>query len=217
MVDLETLGTDVDSTIFQIAAVGFDIKTGAIGSEFNKIADISKNASFEMTVSGQTLKWWTSTAEKARMFRNLLDQGEGSSTDLIEDFRRWLQGLNAIGDVHLWGNGILFDNNILRQHMGEEDYPIHYRRDRDVRTIVDLACDKLDVNQFDLMKALYTDDPAHDAMNDALNQVKLVTYCYHVLTKDNDELYRGQKKSREEFEALLKPAVKEDGSDAETV
>lgn len=40
MVDIETLGTGVNATIFQISAVLFDITTGERFSEFNKIADI---------------------------------------------------------------------------------------------------------------------------------------------------------------------------------
>lgn len=189
MVDLETLGTESNATIFQIAAMGFDIKTGEIGSEFNKIADISTNESYDMQVSGSTLKWWLSNTEKRETLGRLMDQGEGSSTELLTNFRKWLQGLGAIGDVYLWGNGINFDNRLLLEQMGD-DYPINFRRERDVRTIVDLACERLKTTEKQLRTQLYDNSPAHDAFNDVRNQVKLVTACYEVLMKNDHEMVR---------------------------
>ncbi|WP_285122375.1 3'-5' exoribonuclease domain-containing protein [Lactococcus petauri] len=41
IVDLETLGTDVDSTVIQIAAAEFDITTGKlVGQPFNECVDL---------------------------------------------------------------------------------------------------------------------------------------------------------------------------------
>ena len=189
MVDLETLGTKSNSTIFQIAAVGFDITTGEIGSEFNKVADLSKNETYDMQVEGSTLKWWLSTPEKVTVLSNLMAQGIGSSDELLANFRKWLQGLGAIGDVYLWGNGINFDNRLLLEQMGDA-YPINFRRERDVRTIADLACERLETTEKQLRTQLYDNSPAHNALNDVRNQVKLVHACHSVLMKDNHVLVK---------------------------
>ena len=59
MVDIETLGTKEGATIFQIAAVSFDITTGETLDSINLIGDISKYET--LTVDGSTLKWWLDT------------------------------------------------------------------------------------------------------------------------------------------------------------
>ena len=179
MVDIETLGSEVNSTIFQISAIAFDIQTGEQITSFNKIADISKNESYDMSVTGSTLKWWLNTDKE--LLSTLLNAGEGTSTELLENFTKWLVGLSTVGEIYLWGNGILFDNNLLKHQLGDE-YPIFYRNDRDVRTIADLACTKLNLSPSELRERYY--DPSlkpHDALSDVTNQVTMVVACYKEL------------------------------------
>lgn len=183
MVDIETLGTSSDATIFQIAAVSFDILTGDIKETFNGIADISQNSL--LFVDGSTLKWWLNTNKE--LLTELLNNGEGSSEELLEDFHKWLtKQAKDTKDIYLWGNGILFDNKMIEtqfEHIGL-DYPIFYRNDRDVRTIVDLAGAKLGLTEKEL-KDQYNDESlvAHDAFDDVTYQVRLVSGCYNALIK----------------------------------
>lgn len=183
MVDIETLGTSSDSTIFQISSVAFDINTGDTISSYNRIADIRKNEDYEMNVSGNTLVWWLNTDKD--LLSKLLNEGKGSSSELIEDFNTWLVGLGLVGDLHLWGNGIIFDNKMI-QHQFENsglEYPIHYKRDRDVRTIVDLTCVKLGITEKELRDKYYDKNlEVHNAFNDVINQINLVVNCYRELT-----------------------------------
>lgn len=181
MTDIETLGTKPDSTIFQISAVAFDIVTGEHLSTFNQIADIEKNDT--VNVTGSTIKWWLNTNKE--LLSELLNSGITSSKDLLREFYQWLCNLNEIGsDVYLWGNGILFDNKLI-QHQLESiglDYPIYYKNDRDVRTIVDLASNKLGISEKEL-KDQFNDDALveHNALDDVTYQIRLVTKCYEVL------------------------------------
>jgi hypothetical protein len=182
MVDIETLGTKTDSTIIQISSVAFNIETGEYISKFDRVADISKNESYDMRVTGSTLKWWLNTNKE--LLATLLNRGVGSSRRLLEDFHGWLVGLSTLGDLYLWGNGILFDNAMIRHQLEENglDYPINYKRDRDVRTIVDLTCVKLKLTEKELRERYY--DPTlepHDAFNDVTNQINLVVNCYREL------------------------------------
>lgn len=85
------------------------------------------------------------------------------------------------------GDGILFDNKMI-QHQLEligKEYPISYKNDRDVRTIVDLAGKKLGLTEKEL-KAKFKDDSlvAHNALDDVKFQINLVVECYKVLTKE---------------------------------
>jgi hypothetical protein len=184
MVDIETLGTGSNATIFQIAAMAFDINTGKVLSKFNKIADIGKNDT--MNVDGSTIKWWLNTDKE--LLTNLLNQGEGSSEELLRCFAQWLGAEKFdFGNLYLWGNGILFDNKMLQEQMNALDgchYPVEYKNDRDVRTIVDLAAAKFGITEKEL-KERYQDDSLkeHDAYDDVIYQISLVTECYKVLTR----------------------------------
>jgi hypothetical protein len=181
MVDIETLGTESDSTIFQIAAISFDILTGKQIDTFNGIADISKNS--YLTVDGSTLKWWLNANKE--LLTELLNKGVGSSEELLEDFHRWLKRQSKdTKDLYLWGNGILFDNKMIQAQFKNEclEYPIYYKNDRDVRTIVDLAGAKLGISEKEL-KDKFTDESLvhHDAFDDVRYQISLVTGCHNIL------------------------------------
>lgn len=181
MVDIETLGKDSDATIFQISAIAFDILTGKHISTFNKIANIEENT--YMRVDGSTLKWWLNTNKE--LLTDLLNKGEGSSEELVEDFHEWLTSQSEdMKDVYLWGNGILFDNKMIQYQLEEEgfNYPIYYKNDRDVRTIVDLAGKKLGITEQEL-KEKFNDESLtkHDAFDDVKYQINLVVSCYKLL------------------------------------
>lgn len=182
MVDIETLGTTSNATIIQISAIAFDIETGEHLHEFNKIADIEKNE--DTKVCGSTLKWWLNTDKE--LLTKLINSGEGSSTQLLKDFHHWLISIGGSKDLFLWGNGILFDNKIIKHQMEEVglDYPIFFRNDRDVRTIVELASQKLNISEKEL-KGKFENEKyhAHDAIDDVMYQIDLVRGCYDIIMR----------------------------------
>jgi hypothetical protein len=183
MLDIETLGTGSNATIFQISAIAFDIETGHQYSTFNSIADISKNKTLK--ADGSTLKWWLNTNKE--LLTELLNKGEESSEDLLNNFHTWLESQDKDNkNIYLWGNGILFDNKMIQEQfidLGLE-YPIFFRNDRDVRTIVDLAGKKLGITEKEL-KERFNDENLvkHDAFDDVKYQISLVVSCYNLLTK----------------------------------
>jgi hypothetical protein len=180
MVDIETLGTREDSTIFQIAAIAFDINTGKTLNEFNMVSDIARDESINIT--GATLKWWLATDKE--LFTKLLNSGTCTSKQLLKAFKDWIDGLANSKDIYLWGNGILFDNQMIQHQLRANDmkYPIFYRNDRDMRTIVDLASARLGITENEL-KDMYKDPSlvAHDAYDDVRYQINLVSKCYSLL------------------------------------
>lgn len=185
MVDIETLGTEVDSTIIQIAGVAFDIEKGDSVAEFNSIADISKNN--DNNITGDTLKWWLDT--DAKLFNYLLTKGTGSSKELLEEFYNWLKELvteYGQDNVYFWGNGILFDNKMIEYQLKSIglDYPIHYKNDRDVRTLVDIAGRKVGISEKGVKERFNNDFlQTHNALDDVIYQISLVSTLYKELTK----------------------------------
>lgn len=186
MVDLETLGNRPDATIFQIAASAFDITNGDIIADFEQKADLSLGDT-PLTVDPSTISWWLRT--NPRLFARLISEGTVSTEELLRKFHEWLSNLSKEYDVRLWGNGILFDNNFIRTQFEALGlyYPINYNRDRDVRTILELAANKLGVDERSLRKQFEEGLTAHDAGDDVTKQINLVVYCNRELTYREEE------------------------------
>lgn len=186
--DIETLGTSTDSQIIQLSAIAFDIETGDILSEFDLPIDISKE--LEMKVSGGTLEWWLNTDKD--LLLDIIKRGKDRGKDLkeaIHELYFWINTMkNAVGDknVYFWGNGIKFDNVMISTQMELYglNYPIFYRNDRDMRTITELACTKLNITQ-SRFKDQFKDDSlvAHDGLDDCKWELKVISYCWNLLKK----------------------------------
>ena len=187
MVDIETLGKEADSAIIQIAACVFNINTGEIVDVFNSIIDITTIKEFN--VDGETLKWWLQT--DSDLLSKIINNKDGLPyRQVLRKFRKWILSLGTNKDnknIYLWSNGVLFDNRLLKAHMENANitYPIYYRNDRDMRTIVDLACSKLKITPEEL-KDRFKDEKLtkHDALDDVKQQIKITSYCWSILIED---------------------------------
>lgn len=182
MVDIETLGVGSDAFTFQIAACAFDIATGEIINTFNESLDIEQLN--DITVKGATLLWWLKTNKE--LLYKLLSQGTIPSEEkLFGKMVEWVNQLpGGLTAKFLWGNGILFDNNIIRTHCERYHltYPIYYRNDRDMRTLLELASIKTGLPELEIKKQFGANDVvAHDAFDDVRNQISIVSACYKLL------------------------------------
>lgn len=177
MVDLETLGVNTKSTVFQISAAKFDIRTGEIFETFDVCCDIEK---MPVVASGSTLKWWLNTNKE--LLTRLLNKGECSELEMFQQFHDWMG--DADKNTFLWGSGILFDNNFIRDKFTSfgMSYPIYYRNDRDVRTILELAVIKSGMSESEFREKFVPENKElHNALNDVLYQVEMVHQCYKTI------------------------------------
>lgn len=187
MVDIETLGTGENSSIFQISAMSFDIKNGKIYDSINLIGDISKYD--KLKVDGSTLKWWLNTDKE--LLSNLLNTGTLSEYELASEFQNFIVNQFTMfdnKDVYLWGNGILFDNAKLQKFLTKNGfvYPINYKNDRDVRTILELASLKSGLPEQEIKDSVTsTKEIKHDALDDTRFQIRLVHKAYNILMGEN--------------------------------
>lgn len=184
MVDIETLGTGENATVFQISAMSFDLTTGDKLDSINLIGDIEKYG--DLNVDGSTLKWWLNTDKE--LLIELLNKGTYEEYDLFEALHKWLENQSTTGDmkdVYLWGNGILFDNAKLQTNLNGCSglkYPIYYKNDRDVRTILELASMKSGLTEDEIKKSVTDENERkHDAFDDISYQIRLVVECYKIL------------------------------------
>lgn len=181
MLDLETLGIVGDVPIIQISAIAFDIISGEHIGKFDQKIKISDN----LTINKSTLKWWLQT--DAKLLESILSDGNASEAISISNFISWINAtIEEAGSkelVYLWGNGILFDNRIIH-HKCEKygyKYPIFYRNDRDLRTLLELACMKTEKDFDELKKSAHSGLVQHDALDDCRAQIILASYSYNAL------------------------------------
>lgn len=185
MVDIETLGKGSCPPVLQIAARCFNPRTGeSYKASFDETADIS---SLMSKIEPDTLKWWLDT--NPTLFAKLVKRGTVSERQIVIDFLKWLASLGPTEDIRLWGNGVLFDNRIIKEKCDQFSfgYPVFYRNDRDVRTIVELAAMKMNMTteaftklQKDLFSSTLTETAGeyHDAMTDVNFQIQMVCYAF---------------------------------------
>lgn len=179
MTDIETLGTIEGATIFQIAAASFDIRTGEVKDKIDLKLNI--NTVENLKVEGGTLQWWLKTDKE--LLTKLLQEGTLTEIEMFTQFNDWIE--KQEGSPKLWGNGILFDNLKLKakfEDLGMK-YPIFYRNDRDVRTILALASEFSGISENEIRENVQDENErAHDALDDVTKQIRLVHYCYQLLS-----------------------------------
>lgn len=109
MVDLETLDTVPGAVILSIGAVFFD-ETG-LGTEFYKVVHRRSCEDLGMTVSADTLAWWSrQSIEASQVLRDAELDGENTITSVLNEFNDFLKQEKGI---KVWGNGADFDNPLL--------------------------------------------------------------------------------------------------------
>ena len=186
--DLETLGTKTTSPIIQIAAIACDIASRTILDRFNVFIDVSKDSS-EIDVG--TIKWWLDT--NPDLLTDILSKGNKKEKIAIKEFTEWLEKVRFTYaqrekdkkcELLFWGNGILFDNCLIRAACERNgfEYPIKFWNDRDLRTLLMLASLKSGVSEKTIKdRAVDKNLEAHDAMNDCENELKIAYACYEIL------------------------------------
>lgn len=158
MLDLETLSTEPNAAIVQIAAVA------ANGETFNVYIDPKDAERAGLHVSTETISWWNSQPAE---IRNVVMGGTTSLQDAIEQFIQWALELAPTSQLYLWSKGQDFDFPILRNAIELfTEYPFDFRNHRDLRTAMHLT-------GTEASKPL----KAHDALSDALAQLETLTVC----------------------------------------
>ena len=176
MLDLETLGTRLNAPIVSIGAVFFDITNATIGEHFYIVIDLNSSAQHG-TIDADTVKWWMRQSDSARLVFN--DTSAVSLVEALKQFSNFIVANSSYNSVKVWGNGINFDNMILREAYYQVGMspPWRYVNDRDVRTIVDLAHDITGID----VKATLRSGVAHNALDDAIHQAKYVSKAFQLI------------------------------------
>lgn len=163
MIDIETLGTRSTSAIIQVGACYFNRDTGEIGDTFTVNITPQYNL---FTTDTETMNWWNERPLEAQeaVFSNPIG---------IETAIRDLHDFLDRDDVRIWSHAT-FDIPILLnafQVLGLK-FPIHYKKMRDIRTLMDLA---------DHYGTKEREGIHHNALDDCIFQVGYCTEAFNKL------------------------------------
>lgn len=159
MLDLETMGTGPDAAIIAIGAVEFDLKTMTLGREFYQVIDLASSMAAGGTVTASTIMWWMQQSDEAR---GEFKKDGIEIRDALLWFKAWLQSYPFDG---LWGNGVDFDNVILRTAYERSSFipPWSRKNNRCFRTVRALS-PPVDTSTWESVK--------HNALSDAKWQAR---------------------------------------------
>lgn len=176
MIDLETMGTNTSAPIVAIGAVFFNPQTGKIGPVFYIVISLVDAMNTGAVPDGGTIEWWLAQSSEARS-AILTDQTKLKDGLLL--FREFINEHSDEKFVQVWGNGVAFDNAILRTSYERLSIPCpwHYCNDRDVRTIVELG----KAMDFNVRTAIPFEGERHNALDDARHQAKYVSAIWQKL------------------------------------
>lgn len=173
MLDLETEDTAPTAVIIQIGMVLFnpndpDQAPYALPALYpNRLHQRSRGR----TYSQSTLDWWAQQSDAAK---TVYTRPQEECTDVINAIGAAMTGFPGGPVTHVWGNGVGFDNVILRsffETFGAEP-PWKFWQDYDFRTLKQLPGAKG-------LAPPFAGVP-HDAVDDAYNQARhLQKICQH--------------------------------------
>ena len=191
MIDIETLGTGLESVITQISAIPFDRERVYIRERFDTYLDINAQQDAYRVVEHGTLQWWLSQSDEARErlqegLKNAVHPGAA-----LYEMRNWpsMHGRSGwTGFAGIWSKGPAFDlamiDHLSIEFADNSPFMGCFRNYRDVRTMQDFVTDeqKQEINQG--ISALIPGG-AHDAVWDCVYQAKLVQAAWRTIGGTN--------------------------------
>ena len=163
MIDLETWGTSDDAVITEIGAVAFTPgDTSAEPDEFHVcVSPIGQVQNFKRKIDEDTVMWWMNP-ERAEAWARWVNTLKFDLPTTLEGFQLWMERHDK--DARVWGNGVGFDNVILRSayHGTGQQVPWKWYNDRCFRTLKSLAPVQLKPSRA---------GTHHNALDDARHQV----------------------------------------------
>lgn len=191
MVDLESLGTDTDALVTEIAAMTFEMDSKENQHHFSKMLRLDSLDTIPVNVS--TLNFWMKDKANADKLKNLLNPTPLEATRRVgpaclwAEFHSWLSAVvkqYPDHDIRIWGNGIGFDiakMNYNFEQMGLKS-PISFRGEMDMRTLLYYA-GVVSGQRRDEINAKFNNRNPHNALADVRYQIEVVQYCNAVLTE----------------------------------
>ncbi len=181
MIDIETLGVKHTAPVLTIAAVFFEPygdgpATPVEASQFHWVLNRRDQMAGGALIEVETLEWWLNQGEEARKAAFAIPP----DTPLTEQLQE-IQGILAHPEVEkVWANSPSFDLVILRSLFERTGvgFPYMFWEEMDVRTVRNLLIAMPSLEEWPAFEG-----DQHNALHDALYQVKLVQMMYRMLKR----------------------------------
>jgi len=174
MVDIETLGLDIDAAIVAIGAVIFDPRGDQFEDEFQITISKASNRREGRSIDPKTVEWWSQQSKEAQ--EAVFGGSHESLNVAIDHFTKWINCLNPTC-TRVWAKSPDFDCKMLEntcKHMGRI-WPFKFWETRCCRTAMELAYPEGN------FPAMEVEGPMHDALSDAKRQALEIQHVYHIL------------------------------------
>lgn len=173
-IDIETLGTRVDSQILSVGMVLFDIDKGVIadknsGGSFYQRIDLGEDQ--EVKATWGTIKFWMNQAKKDPDLH--LRSNDGGNVNNLRTILHMITDFYKQNEpIRVWANGTKFDLAMLEYQFNQHNIPVPwaYNADRCMRTLKELAGD-INIKQGDLVH--------HNALDDAIWQANYISAAFY--------------------------------------
>lgn len=176
MLDIETLGTSDNALITTISMVQFDLETGEVGSQIELALNWEEQEKNGGIIDAGTVRWWMQQADVA--IKAMVNLPTYSVERVIVEIEEWIEAIfgEKVNDVKVWGNGVTFDNTIVRNLYTRHGatFPIPYWGDTDVRTLLALCPTKV-------KKEVEFVGTQHKGIDDCLYQIKYCTLANQII------------------------------------
>jgi hypothetical protein len=166
MIDLETLGTGINSVVLSLGAVKFNPNHNDSDGTEDKIylrIDAVDCQRYGLVIEAGTVMWWLHPDREAARKELLQETGSDLPLDeAVHGFKQWYESNGR--PTAVWSNGSTFDIMIMRNlfRLTNHKCPWSFREERCFRTYKEL------------MPAIKPKPVAHHALADALEQARMV-------------------------------------------
>ena len=179
VIDLETLGRTPGCVILSLGAVAINDQR-KIYSDFYKSITVASQD--RLSVESNTLLWWIRQPKEVQEEAFGIASPALPITDSLLSFSRWLQGLENVENLRIWGYGATFDLAILGAAYASTKIPRpwHYRQERCLRTLRKVVADTHGV---DVKDEVEQPEMPHHALEDARCQGRMLVALYDILER----------------------------------
>ncbi|MEI7161038.1 3'-5' exonuclease [Pectobacterium versatile] len=186
MIDIETMGANPNAPICSIGAVFFNPKTGELGEQFYCRVDFENDMFNGAVPDGDTIKWWLRQSSDARA--ELIRDDATPIWGAVSKFSDWLtDNAENLKTLNVWANSPSFDCTILKTafERTDIDLPWNYWNELDVRTMKEVGFAIMDMGSFLRLGTEKIIGFKHNALDDAISQVALVSAVMSRLVQNN--------------------------------
>lgn len=185
MIDIETMGTQINAAVLSIAAVQFYPVSTEEESEqvekdrfYEKIDPVCyKNTRNCFSMDVETIKWWTK--QKTEVMQEAWS-GTNNIEKVINDLLLWINSkCSNKRDLRVWSHGKEFDLPILENviRFVGQNVPWSMINTRDTRTIYDIPIlrvfpEFIDGDEF----------PPHHPVGDCLSQIRALRHAFQEIS-----------------------------------